>query len=113
MPRRHNPHTPARTRLRGRVEMKRRDPSSSVCHGVPLRWIAVRSREEWAFRIRQELANLASGFSVTPELPEPPSPLPWLPAPPQIADEQIVALAEEIVRHRFPLFDSTLDTGAD
>jgi len=83
----------------------------------------VRSRQEWAFRIRQEVANLASlataNFSGGPKSLEQPSPLTRLPAPEPVIERlkgspyhaRMEALAGEILQHRFPLFDAVLDTG--
>ena len=83
----------------------------------------MRSRQEWAFRIRQEVANLASlataNFSGGPKSLEQPSPLTRLPAPGPVIERlkgspyhaRMEALAGEILQHRFPLFDAVLDTG--
>lgn len=81
----------------------------------------MRSLPEIRFRLRQELANL--WLRVRP--PEcdslVDSPLELLPNPEQVADvlrgtpfaDDLARLANQIVEHRFPLFDEVLDTGPE
>jgi hypothetical protein len=83
------------------------------------RWL--RSPREYAFRLRQEFANLYL-LARPPSLPGPvPWPLPFLPVPPAIAErmrgsafeKELISIADLILEHRFPLLGTTLDTGPD
>ncbi|HWB83425.1 MAG TPA: alginate lyase family protein [Bryobacteraceae bacterium] len=79
----------------------------------------MRSRQEIAFRLKQEIANLR--LSMSP--PSLPGALvidsPRLPAVGPVANrlhgsafaEQVIGLAGEIMHHRFPLFGNELDAG--
>jgi hypothetical protein len=76
----------------------------------------VRSPREIAFRLKQELANLLlwrfpPSLSTTPPAPK------LTPAIEQFhsttSPAEIVRLAEEILRHRFPIFGGVLETGPE
>ena len=80
---------------------------------------AVRSPREISFRLRQELGNLAMfllpprpagiGQARTPLLPDPAAVASALRHTPYAAG--LERIAEEIVRHRFPILGITIDTG--
>lgn len=72
----------------------------------------MRSPQEIAFRLRQELSNLAHFAFRRRAVPIAPSPLPGLPAegPPARRVERIARL---LLRHRFPLLGYTIETGPE
>ena len=82
-----------------------------------------RSKKELAHRLRQELANLAMSAR-PPRLPasvEFKTPLPGLPNPSEVAGrlrgtafaEDLRRRAAEILAHRMPLFDASIDAGPE
>lgn len=78
----------------------------------------MRSPQELAFRLRQETANLLLLVHPPNASREAKTPLAGLPDPRRVATlvppayaGRIVALAEEILRHRFPLLGCTVETG--
>lgn len=83
--------------------------------------LIVRSPREILFRIQQELWNVYLWKRRAPRVSTPPSPLPQLPDPVQVAAAlqgsvfatEVKRLAEEIVAHRFPLLGFVVDTGAE
>ena len=76
----------------------------------------MRTPAELAFRLRQELRNLRL-WGVPPKLAAVPNP-PKLPAAPEAVKEtpfgaSILALADEILKHRFPVFGEVIETGPE
>jgi hypothetical protein len=79
-----------------------------------------RSTREIAFRLRQEIRNLAL-LANPPRLgkrfPAPATPLPGMPEPSDFAeplpDAELQDLAAQIREHRFPLLGLTIETGPD
>ena len=79
----------------------------------------MRPPQELWFRLRQEIANLALAIHPPRLETEQPAPLALLPAPEQVAERlrgtpfegEILALAEKILAHRFPLLGVEIDTG--
>lgn len=79
----------------------------------------MRSPAEIAFRLKQELANLyfwkfPPALTIQPGIPRLPDPsrtIATLQSTPFAAE--IVRLADEICRHRFPIFDEVLETGEE
>src|SRR5690349_9728034 len=83
----------------------------------------MRGPGEIAYRIRQELTNLAM-WGRPPRLPPslfPPSPLPLLPPPAHVAEvlratsfpDELRRYARDILTHRFPVLGLTIDTGPE
>jgi hypothetical protein len=76
----------------------------------------VRSPREIAFRLRQELANLLL-WRFPPSLATIPQPPKLSPAAEQFhstaSPAEIIHLADEILRHRFPIFGGILETGPE
>jgi hypothetical protein len=83
----------------------------------------LRSPKEYAFRLRQEIRNVTlCAFPPTLRRDTPiPSPLPFLPAPAPIIERlrgtnfaaDLIATADAILQHRFPLLGITVDTGPE
>ena len=71
----------------------------------------MRSPREIAFRLKQELANLRLWLS-PPSLQSTPPP-PKLPLQPLADPAETLYQADEILRHRFPIFGGVLDTGPE
>ena len=79
----------------------------------------MRSPQELWFRLRQESANLALAIHPPRLAAEQPAPLAFLPAPEVVAERlrgtpleaEILALAEKILAHRFPLLGVEIETG--
>lgn len=82
----------------------------------------MRSPREIAFRVRQEAANASRLFHIPRwQVSEPLVPERILPDPAACVrvvrdkryTEDLTALADEILRHRFPIFDRIIETGPD
>jgi hypothetical protein len=81
----------------------------------------LRSPREYAFRLRQETANLWL-LARPPSAPGPlKSPLPFLPAASLVSDRlrgsvfalELISIADSILEHRFPILGISLDTGPE
>ena len=80
----------------------------------------LRSPREYEFRLRQEMSNLRLLLS-PPQLRTAPQPPPLFPACEAAVDqmrgtafaEELIAIAEAILKHQFPVLGTALDTGSE